>query len=79
MSKEGDLEVWMRPLSRNAYAIGLFNRGESSARTEVNWSALKLSGPFRVRDLWAHRDLGAAQSYAAEATSHGVVMIRVSN
>jgi alpha-galactosidase len=79
VSKDGDLEVWMRPLSGNAYAIGLFNRGAAGARIEIKWSDLKLAGPFRVRDLWAHRDLGAqAQSYAAEVPSHGVVMIRVS-
>jgi alpha-galactosidase len=31
-----------------------------------------------VRDLWAHKDLGAKSgSYSAEVPSHGVVMVTV--
>ena len=27
ISKDGDKEVWARPLDKGAYAVGLFNRG----------------------------------------------------
>ncbi len=78
ISKDGDREVWARPLAKGAYAIGLFNRGSEPATIAVKWSDVKLSGKLKVRDLWAHSDLGKiANGYSAQVPSHGVVMIRV--
>ena len=33
VSKQGDLEVWARPLANGAYAVGLFNRGPAAAKS----------------------------------------------
>jgi alpha-galactosidase len=78
ISKEGDSEVWGRPLAKGAYAIALFNRGADAATIAVKWSDVKLSGNLKVRDLWAHSDLGKkADDFSAQVPSHGVVMIRV--
>ena len=78
VSKDGDLEVWARPLSGGAYAAGLFNRGESEAKVTARWSDIGLNGSARVRDLWAHADRGSASDeFSAQVPSHGVVMIRL--
>jgi alpha-galactosidase len=78
VSKDGDSEVWARPLAKGAYAIALFNRGSAPANISVKWSDVKLSGSLKVRDLWAHSDLGKkADGYSAQIPSHGVAMIRV--
>lgn len=78
VAKNGDLEVWSRPLSTGAYAVGLFNRGASPAKVLARWSDLGLNGAARVRDLWAHADLGQfADQFSAEVPSHGVVMIKI--
>ncbi|PYT49494.1 MAG: alpha-galactosidase [Acidobacteria bacterium] len=80
ITKSGDQEVWARPLSGGAQAIGLFNRGGSPAKITVNWPDMGLkTAPSRARDLWAHSDLkldGAEDSVTVPA--HGVVMLRVS-
>jgi len=80
ITKSGDQEVWARPLSGGAQAIGLFNRGGSPAKITVNWPDRGLkTAPSRARDLWAHSDLkldGAEDSVTVPA--HGVVMLRVS-
>lgn len=79
VAKSGDNEVWVRPLAKGDLAIALFNRGGSAARITATWSDLKLSGKYRVRDLWQHKDLGRVKdSFSAEVPSHGVVLIRVS-
>ena len=73
-----DLEVWDRPLASGAHAVGLFNRSASAARISVRWTDLGISGPHRIRDLWAGRDLGASENeYAADVEPHGVVLLRV--
>ncbi len=73
-----DQEVWVKPLSGGAMAVGLFNRAASPARISVRWKQIKMRGPLQVRDLWAHRDLGRLNSgYSAEVPGHGVVMLRV--
>ncbi|HLH19195.1 MAG TPA: glycoside hydrolase family 27 protein [Bryobacteraceae bacterium] len=78
VAKDGDLEVWAKPLADGAYAVGLFNRGPAAARVTAKWSDIGISGSHPVRDLWKHEDLGSiAGSYSAEVPSHGVVAIKV--
>jgi alpha-galactosidase len=75
----GETEVWARPLEGGAFAVGLFNRGGTPAEVSVKWSALKISGSHRVRDLWAHADRGSSsEGHTATVSPHGVVMLRVS-
>ncbi|RDJ93981.1 glycoside hydrolase family 27 protein, partial [Lacticaseibacillus rhamnosus] len=38
VAKDGDLEVWARPLSGGAYAVGLFNRGAATAKVTARSS-----------------------------------------
>jgi alpha-galactosidase len=80
VAKNGDNEVWVRPLANGDLAVSLFNRGGSAATITAAWSDLKLSGEHKVRDLWQHKDLGPMKgSFSAEVPSHGVVLIRVSH
>lgn len=78
VSKSGDLEVWARPLADGGHAVGLFNRGEASAKVSARWSDLGITGSHQVRDLWAHADRGkVAGQYDADVPAHGVVMVKV--
>ncbi len=81
--KDGNNEVWARPLFDGTMAVGLFNRGGLTATIKVSWSDLKLNGPrpangYPVRDLWLHKDLGVqADGYEASVPPHGTVLIKV--
>jgi alpha-galactosidase len=78
VAKTGDTEVWARPLQDGAYAVGLFNRGETSAKVTARWTDVGFSGKGSVRDLWAHADRGSAtDDFSADVPPHGVVLIRV--
>ena len=77
-AKDGDLEVWAKPLSDGTLAVGLFNRGTNSAPVVARWSDLGLTGKQAVRDLWQKKDLGAfTDSFTATVPGHGVVLVKV--
>jgi alpha-galactosidase len=77
--KEGDLEVWSRPLTAGALAVGLFNRGTQPTKVTARWQDLGLEGRQKVRDLWTHgpRD-SATGELSADVLAHGVVLLRLS-
>jgi alpha-galactosidase len=79
VSKSGDQEVWAKPLSGSAQAVGLFNRGAEAAKVSVKWAEIGLkSAPKTVRDLWTHADVKVdGPGYSISVPRHGVVLLRV--
>jgi alpha-galactosidase len=78
--KNGDLEVWAKPLSDGSRAVILFNRGTSESDVSVSWEQIGYPNhlPAKVRDLWAHKDLGSfSGTYSAKVGSHSVVMVKI--
>ena len=76
--KNGDLEVWSKPLAGGARAVILFNRGGSEQRITANWTDLYYpeSLSASVRDLWQKKDLGKfSGEVSAAVPSHAVVML----
>jgi alpha-galactosidase len=80
VAKDGDDEVWARPLKDGGRAVILLNRGKTAHTIRANWEALGYPAHLgaSVRDLWAARDLPKATgSFSAEVPPHGVVMVRI--
>jgi alpha-galactosidase len=80
MSKNGDLEVWARPLQGGYRAVVLLNRGSSEQTITVNWEELRYPSHLSaaVRDLWQQKDLGRfTGTFSAPVAPHGVVMVTV--
>jgi alpha-galactosidase len=78
--KDGDSEVWVKPLAGGARAVALVNRGEAPVAITATWEQLGLPDRLgaSVRDLWAHRDLGRKRgSQSATVAPHGVAMFRI--
>ena len=70
----------VKTLVDGSKAVGLFNRGKSPADVSVEWSELKISGNYHVRDLWRAKELGvSADKFSASVPPQGVVMIKISN
>jgi alpha-galactosidase len=73
------LEVWARPLADGTKAVALFNRGLEAATVTAGWSAIGVSGPQVVRDLWQHRELGTfADRFGARVPAHGAMLLKIS-
>ena len=75
ISKNGDLEIWSRPLARGDYAVGLFHRGASTDEISLHPGDIGVARIRRARDLWAHTSVSAAKPFPV--ASHGVVLLRV--
>ena len=80
VAKDGDKEVWIKPLAGGGRAVVLFNRGATPVSVTVDNDHLGYASSMRakVRDLWAHKDVGNWKgSYSATVEPHGVVMLRL--
>ena len=78
VTKNGDLEVWSKPLADGGHAVGLFNRGADTAKVTAKWSDLGIKGSHSVRDLWKHADLGKqGEEFTAMVPRHGVVLVKI--
>ena len=77
VSKNGDQEIWSRPLADGDQAVALFNRAADDAKMTVNWSDLRIKHPGKVRDLWSHSDVAVGAGYSTSVPGHGVVLLRV--
>ncbi len=75
-------DVWARPLEDGSVAAGMFNLGERAQRQiVVAWESIGMHDrrPCRVRDLWAHEDLGVhTGSFATRVDRHDVALVRIS-
>jgi alpha-galactosidase len=80
VSKNGDLEIWARPLSDGGRAVILFNRGGAESDISVTWEQIAYPNHLsaKVRDLWTHKDLGAfTGGYSTKVAPHSVAMLKV--
>ena len=80
VAKDGDYEVWVRPLKGGDRAVILFNRSSAAHDMKVDWEALDWPAGLKadVRDLWSKAvSKNVKGSYGASVPSHGVVMVRL--
>lgn len=70
--------VWVATGPDGSYAVGLFNRGASTATITVPWSSLGFSGSASVRDLWRRTEVGSfSGAFSAELRPHASMLVRV--
>ncbi|HVB03959.1 MAG TPA: putative Ig domain-containing protein [Chitinophagaceae bacterium] len=76
--RNGNIQVWAKPLADGSEAVGIFNLGPSMAKGSLRASDLHMGGLITVRDLWRQQNLGTFnQVYSANIPSHGVVLLKV--
>jgi len=80
--KNGDLEVWAKPLKDNEWAVALFNRSGDNADITVFWEDLELSPNtlIKVRDLWEKSDIGSfTRSFSEIVPYHSTLLFKFSS
>jgi len=78
VKKDGDEEVWAKPLDDGSVAVGLFNKGEKGRMVTISWAELGLTGPKTVRDLWRQTDIGSFdREYGVQVARHGASFVTV--
>jgi hypothetical protein len=52
--------------------------GEQTKDVVIKWSDYKISGNFKIRDIWKHEDAGTtATIFKASIAKHDVVLLRL--
>ncbi len=78
VAKDGNLEVWARPLSDGTHAAGLVNADDEATMVTVRWADLGITGPQPVHDLWLHKNVGIYRDfYSVEVPAHGCVLLKI--
>jgi alpha-galactosidase len=78
--KNGDLEVWAKPMRDGSRAVVLLNRSVIEKKLGFLWENLGYPGHLSasIRDLWNAKDLGQFKaSFSTTVAPHSVVMLRV--
>ncbi len=78
--KNGDDEVWVRPLANGDRAVILLNRSTDAHAVHVDWSTLGMAAGEKadVKDLWSKAVSKSVKGgYSAQVPGHAVVMVRV--
>jgi alpha-galactosidase len=87
---EDGLEIWAKPLSKDAWAICFLNRSKESKHVNFNWKENFIKDDFaqkhldakkmtyKLRDLWSKRDMGTTEKpLSAVVPPHNVLMFRL--
>jgi alpha-galactosidase len=59
--KDGDLEIWKKPLTGGRVALGFLNRGREAAEVRLKLTDIALAPSWQARDAWAKKDLGVVR------------------
>ena len=77
--QEGLQEVWSKPLSGGAVAVGLFNRSPDGRQVKLSLASVKMSSGASLHDIWANKDVKpTGGAYTSFVPGHGVVLLRIS-
>ena len=79
--KEGDIEVWSRPLADGAIAVGIFNVGEKDLQVDmkalINSQCIINNSQYStIRDLWRQKNL-SEDTLKCKIPPHGCRYLKV--
>ena len=87
---EDDLEIWVKPLANDEWAVCFLNRGNVAKNINFDWKENFIKDDnfqkqfdakkttYKVRDLWAKKDLGTtATALKTALPAHAVAMLRL--
>lgn len=78
VKREGETEVWARPLEDGTVAVAMFNRGSEEAVVTAKWSDIGRAGEQPVRDLWQRQSLGVqSDEISKRIPAHGSALLKV--
>ncbi|WP_152439719.1 putative Ig domain-containing protein [Arcticibacter svalbardensis] len=79
IKKSDSCFLMVKKLVDGSTAVGLFNQGGQAAEVSVDWSELKISGKYAVRDIWRQKRLGMfKEKFTVPVPAQGVVMVKIS-
>ncbi|MEO6924091.1 MAG: glycoside hydrolase family 27 protein [Bryocella sp.] len=83
ISDQPESKVYLRKLSGNAMALGIFNTADKPSQVAVKWSSMELSAAIRAKrvralDVWKGVPVKlGGDSYTTMVPAHGAVLLRL--
>jgi alpha-galactosidase len=90
-SDKDSLEVWVKPLENNDWAICFLNRSSKPVKINFNWNNEIINDTlfnkmldakstiYKIKNLWTKSNIGDTQKpFSATAPSHDVIVLRLS-
>ncbi|MEO8111614.1 MAG: glycoside hydrolase family 27 protein, partial [Ginsengibacter sp.] len=90
-SKKDSMEVWVKPLSNEEWAVLFLNRSAKPMKVNFNWKDELIKDTifnkelntqqqtYKIRNLWANTSNGDTQKpFTATLSSHDVTVLRLS-
>jgi alpha-galactosidase len=88
--KADSVEVWVKPLANNEFAVCFLNRSLSTQQLTYNWKEHPVKDEisnitadfsittYKLRDVWAKKDIGnTKKAFEQTIAGHSVVMLRL--
>ena len=85
------LEIWLKPLVNDQWALCVLNRGKTDQPFSLDWNTFSVtdslsnrtlntaSMPYKIRDLWQHKELGETNKPLKTIIStHDVLCLKLS-
>lgn len=79
---EGEVDVWARPLSGGAMAIGVLNVGPNRTVNHpfhLDLARLGLHGTQKGKDLWSGKNIELTEGQALPLPRHHILLVRIEN
>lgn len=83
----GDMEVWLKPLVNNEFAVCLLNRNIEQREITIDWqkfgiweygSKYEIDKNMAIKDLWKHKIIGdCMQTFTVVIPGHDVIMLKL--
>ena len=90
-SNDNNIEIWLKPLENEAWAITFVNMADKPVEIDFDWTKHEIGDDvngksidikkykYKIRDLFNHKNLGdTSNKLNAEIESHDVLMIKLS-
>ena len=70
--------IWYGQMTNGDWVVGLFNRDNSAKSISLDLSEIGLNGEYKMRDLWLHKDEGAASKISVTLPAYDCKIVRLS-
>lgn len=78
LSSEGDIRIYVKPLSDGSKAVGFFNLSNHDSTVTFRLSQIRLFTKQLVRDVWRQKDLGLFENeFQIKVASHSAELVRI--
>jgi alpha-galactosidase len=78
LKQDGSIELWSKPLTGDAVAVGVFNRGTTPATYSFKLSEVGAKDWSDITDLWTNQPVDAPNGIVhATIAPHGVLLVTI--